>query len=436
MYKELKYPPYAFWEITEQCNHNCIHCFNYWRTSTCTAQIESMDYYVNLATSISSQKPLRVIITGGEPLLLLDVLKLVIPIFEKNNINVSINTNAALMNNEIIDYLTSHKISLFISYPSCKEQEFDLIVDRKGAFNNVNNALALLCKSNVRWAINMVISKVNLHSIYDTAKFLQQKYSINSINITRASTPMNARNEFNKYKLTLDDFQYYVSECLKINKELGLPIKSSIPITPCSIDNEDAFKLLCLDISCGAGKTSYIVSSNGDVRACTRDDEVFGNMLLDNFESIWKKLQKWRDSAAYIPKECAKCSYVGRCLGGCRMDGKISNGHIDSIDDYSIPQRRHCYKKSITNKLQVHLNDLIETKQLAYLDDGDGVRVSFGGKYVFCTKEFANFLKEHKKFIVSDFTKYFDVECEEANEILSTMIGKGLINVHYHKESL
>ena len=88
MYKELKYPPYAFWEITEQCNHNCIHCFNYWRTSTCPAQIESMDYYVNLATSISSQKPLRVIITGGEPLLLFDVLKLVIPIFEKNNINV------------------------------------------------------------------------------------------------------------------------------------------------------------------------------------------------------------------------------------------------------------------------------------------------------------------------------------------------------------
>ncbi len=436
MYKELKYPPYVFWEITDKCNHNCIHCFNYWRTSTCNSQIEDMNYYLRLATSISNQKPLRVIITGGEPLLLFNVLKSVIPIFEKNNINVSINTNVALINNEIIEFLIVHQISLFISYPSYKEQEFDFIVDRKGAFNNVNHALDLLYKSNVRWAINMVVSKVNLHSIYDTAKFLKKKYSINSINITRASTPMNARIEFDTYKLTLDDFQYYASECIRINKELGLPIKSSVPVTPCSIDNEDTFNLLCFDISCGAGKTSYIVSSNGDVRACTRDNEVFGNIMFDNFESIWKKLQKWRDSSVYIPAECVNCSYVGRCLGGCRMDGKISNGNMNSIDDYSIPQRNHCFAKNNTSKVPLQLNDWIETKPLVYLNDGGGVRVSFGGKYVFCTTEFANFLKENRRFIISDFIKYFDVKCEEAYEILSIMIGKGLINVYSNKESL
>ena len=27
----LRYPPNVQWEVTAECNHNCIHCYNYWR---------------------------------------------------------------------------------------------------------------------------------------------------------------------------------------------------------------------------------------------------------------------------------------------------------------------------------------------------------------------------------------------------------------------
>ena len=29
--KDIHYPPIVHWEVTSACNHNCIHCYNYWR---------------------------------------------------------------------------------------------------------------------------------------------------------------------------------------------------------------------------------------------------------------------------------------------------------------------------------------------------------------------------------------------------------------------
>lgn len=33
-FRTLEHPNSIFWEITDKCNHNCIHCFNYWRSDT------------------------------------------------------------------------------------------------------------------------------------------------------------------------------------------------------------------------------------------------------------------------------------------------------------------------------------------------------------------------------------------------------------------
>ena len=32
--KDIQYPAILHWEVTPLCNHNCIHCYNYWRHDT------------------------------------------------------------------------------------------------------------------------------------------------------------------------------------------------------------------------------------------------------------------------------------------------------------------------------------------------------------------------------------------------------------------
>ena len=61
------------WEVTPFCNHNCIHCYNHWRTE----EHQSIDAEFNrnitseellkTAEIIANENTKRVVITGGEP---------------------------------------------------------------------------------------------------------------------------------------------------------------------------------------------------------------------------------------------------------------------------------------------------------------------------------------------------------------------------------
>lgn len=61
----LKYPPVIHWEVTPECSHNCIHCYNYWRKdkNLCSEFNKTKEYYLKMAKSIAKQKPTLVVIT-------------------------------------------------------------------------------------------------------------------------------------------------------------------------------------------------------------------------------------------------------------------------------------------------------------------------------------------------------------------------------------
>ena len=64
----LKYPPVLHWEVTPECNHNCIHCYNYWRKDTdknsnLNFTKNNKNYYLNFAKAIATNKPTLVVIT-------------------------------------------------------------------------------------------------------------------------------------------------------------------------------------------------------------------------------------------------------------------------------------------------------------------------------------------------------------------------------------
>ena len=63
----LKYPPVVHWEVTPKCNHNCIHCYNYWRKDSNLEEYKTNfdeKYYLEMAYKIANVKPVLVVITG------------------------------------------------------------------------------------------------------------------------------------------------------------------------------------------------------------------------------------------------------------------------------------------------------------------------------------------------------------------------------------
>lgn len=61
-----------------------------------------------------------------------------------NEINISINTNAVLTFDEIIEFVLKNGISMFISFPCYEEKICDFITDKKGALNRILKSLDAL----------------------------------------------------------------------------------------------------------------------------------------------------------------------------------------------------------------------------------------------------------------------------------------------------
>lgn len=433
-YRTLKYPPTVFWEVTEKCNHNCVHCFNYWRTDIENIHTEekAAAEYLAIAMKIVENKPVKVVFTGGEPLVVFHKIKPAIDYIKAQSIGVSFNTNLALLTEEMAAYFQQKNISLFVSFPSMDEAIFNTIVDTEHAFQKVTAALDLAKKYSLNIYFNSVVSKLNLNTIFDTAQFLRQRYNAQQISITRVSMPINAQEHFDDYMLTKAELDVYLESCVRIKKELGMQVQAASPITPCSVSTNDSYNLFAFEGSCEAGKSSYVIGSNGMVRACARDDKEYGRFMTDSFRDLWQAMEEWRDDS-FVPSECSKCDHLSRCHGGCRVDSIIKSGNRCGLDNYSDPLnvRKEFTKQETYMPRWDYTTEFTVPARLCFVDEDFAVRVSFHGFYAYCTQKFANYLNNMlgESFTLHNFCESFRLDFDNAVSILNYSVMNGIIKI-------
>ena len=430
-YRSVKYPPSVFWEVTERCNHNCLHCFNYWRTDKdLCIRGNSAEDYIAVAKKLVDLKPVKVILTGGEPLTVFSELKAAVELLLQNHITVSVNTNAALLTDEIAEYFSRNRITMFVSFPSCVPDEFDKIVDRAGAFEKVKAALSIAVKHRLMFSFNIVVSRINLQSTFETAEYLKDKYQIHNLSVTRVSMPLNAREHFDEYMLTKDEFAELSSIYVRICNELGLSVKPASVITPCSITDREAYNLLITNGSgCEAGKTSFVISAGNKVRACARDSKEYGDFLSEPFPIIWDRMDEWRDDT-FIPSECMTCKRKSFCRGGCRIDSIVNMGDRNGLDCYSDPRAISVdYPKAPYSLPDWDLQTaFLIPENTSFCEEDFAVRVSLFGRHIYCTRRYADFLEAQTGhiFTVNDFCDYFKVDRNTAIGLLFQLTENGM----------
>lgn len=354
-------PKLIYWEITESCNHNCIHCSNYWRnfdnSKVSVSNPISANILMEVAHKIAEIKPSRVVITGGEPLIIFNILQSAVEFLLAQKIQVSINTNCAMLTDEIARYLAEKQIGLFVSFPSCVPAEFDKIVDRMGAFEQVSNGLKIAKINGVKFTTNTVVSRINIASLYGTIKYLKETYGLRFFSVTYASRPINANDEFSKIMLDEEERHYYLSESVRICRDLKVKIRAASHMALCSFKDYSTFKQFALRSACTAGKKAFTITGIGDLRACVRDDKTYGNILNESFDEILTRMSVWRKRKLYIPAECKFCPVKGFCNGGCPVDNKISPKAGQQINIHSVPERK--WKTYIWTQSLIFRNEIL-----------------------------------------------------------------------------
>lgn len=327
--KYLSVPLTAQLEATDFCNHRCIHCYNLDSDLANRPMRKVKDEIVmECAKKLIENGIFSVVISGGEPLIKKELTKNLITLFKENRVQVHLNSNLTLFDDNFIGFLAESQVTVLTSCPSAIPESFKKLtgVDNYDLF--VANTKKLVA-ADVKFSVNMVITKENLHEIRDTAKAMKD-LGCKSF----AATPMGLNMTYPRLDLllTIQDVQNVIYDLLWIeeNFDMHVDVMEALPkcVFPEKILSE---RHSFLNRKCQAGRTVISVSCNGDVRPCAHNPISYGNILREDLRDIWAKMNDWR-SSKFVPDDCKTCSWLNRCNGGCRTSSKTINGEWNSRD--------------------------------------------------------------------------------------------------------
>lgn len=151
-----------FFEITDLCNHRCVHCCKFWRKdANHTMTQETLD-------KILAMPKRYLTISGGEPSLVRDR---VFYCLERSDDPIRINTNLTCWEPEDFTYFRERRIALSISVVSMFRKEYEKITQA----DTFDRFLHNLEQADRASKIVVIVNQYNIENLFETINRLAVK---------------------------------------------------------------------------------------------------------------------------------------------------------------------------------------------------------------------------------------------------------------------
>lgn len=366
LFRHLNGPVSVQIEMTNMCNCNCIYCYNYWRGNNFSPISLSFDQIDRIAKELVDEKIFHVVITGGEPLMFVKETCYTISKLLGQGINVNLNTNAQLLTEPVCEELKQIGLKhILISLPSCDPNVHKIITNSNGFFKTVDG-IELAVKNGFSVSVNMVVNKLNVNHVFETAKFVADR-GVKSFSATKATPPVGVDMEkFREIDLSRDEFEKTFYSLIRIQKELKMNINVLECYPLCSFPDDYRLSKLTSH-QCLAGVTNCTIGTGGEIRPCTHSHLTYGNIFSEKLSIIWERMKDWRDGKM-IPAKCKECSLLKSCSGGCRMEAYVRTGNLSGLDHWA-------------NIQNTDFKELLKQKRVAGLNAQDKLQVNKNVKF-------------------------------------------------------
>ena len=295
-FKEEPKLHFAWLELTENCNLNCVHCYGKFgkpKNMENNLKIDEWKKIVDYLVSINCES---VQLIGGEPFLFKNFNDILKYVYNKGIRNISVFTNATLLTLEQIRLLKQYNVKVMISLYSSKENVHDSVTQVSGSFRKTLKNILLLKENDINFSIAIIAMKENENDINDIKKFLE-KYNL----------------PYAKYDVIrpsdVSDVQQHGVSNVNILKNVYLT-------KPEFFTNKYQFYQNSIWNPCWYGKVS--ITANGDIIPCVFSrGETIGNIKTSSIEELKKNtLKKWIITKDFI-HICKDCEYR-YCCHDCR----------------------------------------------------------------------------------------------------------------------
>ena len=340
--EKMIYKPLSIqFEITELCTHKCKPCYNYYSHNVNVSSTNR-----GVIEKIAEQDFFDITLTGGEPFCVRSQLYDSIKRFKKENMDVRVNSNLYLLTKDDAEKIIELKVDSILSSIFGPDKEIhDFLTGVDGSFEKLKKSLKYFENKNFGIAMNMVVNKQNLKKVYETSKFLYEQFGINYF----CATPMviSPGKDLKNIEISREEYISILDTLLELEQNLKIKTDSLHPAVPCMFKEEEQekYRRFFEGRACTAAQGTLTFSPQGNVRVCSHESRIYGNILDESLENILEKMREWR-KGNHIPNGCSPCEYVGLCKGGCRVSAEAETGKLNGFEPYFT----HPVKRRISTK--------------------------------------------------------------------------------------
>ena len=321
-------------EVTQRCNHTCLHCYNVWQGNDAypRGEIDTPRTLDLLAKALDETICSHVTLTGGEPLLRPDLPE-VLDFLQKRHVQVTIISNGRLLSETRVSNLLERGVGLFeLPLLSHQRAVHDELSGVTGAWGAVLAAMANIHLQHGQVVAAFVATRKNIEHLYETIR-LAFAFGVRGIMFNRFNPGGRGRAHLEKLLPTTEQVRRALEVAEAASLEFSLPISCSIPIQPCLIDTSRYPHLMFGYCAAGTERAYYTLDPLGNVRPCNHSDIILGNLFEVSFpELIDCECMKAFQCA--IPAFCVSCSRRDECQGGCKGSAQVCYGSLTAEEPF------------------------------------------------------------------------------------------------------
>ncbi|MCX5805359.1 MAG: radical SAM protein [Proteobacteria bacterium] len=302
------------WELTRNCNLNCIHCRASATLGPHTGELDLTECF-KIIDEIADFASPTIILTGGEPLIRDDIFD-IIEYGTMKGLRLVIAINGTLLNEEKAKRLKTGGIKrVSLSIDGKDNVTHDSFRGVNGSFASVIKAAGILTNTGLPFQVNSTVTQLNMEDLEHIYRLTK---SIGAVAWhIFLLVPVGRGRGLKGKELSTDKYEHVLEWLYGIEKKNELEIKVTCAPHYYRIIKEKGETPK--SAGCLAGKHFMFVSHKGIAQPCGYLEIPSGDVKKDGIKKVWETssiFNQLRNLSSYHGK-CGECRYLKIC-GGCR----------------------------------------------------------------------------------------------------------------------
>ncbi len=323
-------------EVTQACNHACLHCYNVWKGPQDKPYpgglLDTRRTLELLSKALDETICSHVTLTGGEPLLRPD-LDEILRFLHARHTQVTVISNGRLLAPQKVLALIQQGVNLFeLPLLSHRREIHDELSGSPGAWDAVLSALANIRLQRGQVVVSFVATRKNIEHLGETLR-LAFAFGARGVMFNRFNPGGNGRTHLEALLPTVEQVRSALAVAEAATQELHIPISCSIPIQPCLVDYALYPHLSFGFCAAGSERAYYTLDPLGNLRPCNHTNLILGNLFDEPF-GVLTAPERMAAFTCATPPFCSNCSLRLECQGGCKAAAQVCYGSLTTEEPF------------------------------------------------------------------------------------------------------